>query len=248
MKALSSFRATVCFALDLSLIRSPASLCPRARLCFSAYQRPVGGNASLLFIWLWVSRNLVGWSLPGCGFLPFACFPYFWYRPTLQWNWSRGREATESSGSADRSRALCSNVISITLTESLEGSNDDLTFLSRLPVGFFFFMKTNAMKMQVWLSEKWLLMVCLKTKQALLTKPWSLCLFPLWCHCVFVVFSLKKKDSENFISWDFIWFQESVENESSLTWGFVMALRESFLLCGSVPPLCSLILSPRVQR
>lgn len=40
--------------------------------------------------------------------------------------------------SADRSRALCSNVISITLTESLEGSNDDLSFLSRLPVGFFF--------------------------------------------------------------------------------------------------------------
>lgn len=67
---------------------------------------------------------------------------------------------------------------------------------------------------------------------------------------VFLLFSVwkKKKRSRNFISWDFIWFQESVENESSLTWGFVIALRESFLLCGSVPPLCSLILSPGVQR
>lgn len=32
------------------------------------------------------------------------------------------------------------------------------------------------------------------------------------------------------MSWDFIWFHDSVENELSLTWGFIIALRESFLL------------------
>jgi hypothetical protein len=72
-----------------------------------------------------------------------------------------GRAAQASSGSTDRSQALCSDVISITLAESLEGSNDDLSFLSRLPVGIFtytytryIYTHTSVMKLQALLLEK----------------------------------------------------------------------------------------------
>lgn len=89
-----------------------------------------------LFISLWISGNLwrrVFWWWY-CSHL--RVFSYFWDRPilsplpVLQWNWSKG-ERNAGVGSAVRSPTLCSDVISVAITQAdsiEEFSEDDLTF------------------------------------------------------------------------------------------------------------------------
>lgn len=136
---------TVCFALDLSPIRSPASLLSQSSAVFFCLSKASGGKCSSPVCGfpgtLWVGAFLVVAFSHLHAFLISGIDPPWNHFPRC--TGAEGGEATESSGSADGSRALCSNVISITLTESLEGSNDDLSFLSRLPVGFFFFFYEN---------------------------------------------------------------------------------------------------------
>lgn len=91
-----------------------------------------GGKKCLpVFIYLWISRDLVVWSLPDRGFSLICLFslisdidPSCSHFVKLE-----QREKYKSTGSAVRSQTLCSDIISITLTDRIEDSpNDDLTF------------------------------------------------------------------------------------------------------------------------
>lgn len=107
------------------------------------------------------------------------------------------------------------------------------------------------MKMQALLLEKTNVYCAFKNKASIANqtlKPLLDFLYDVTLFLFCFVFSSLKNDWGSFMSWDFIWFHDSVENELSLTWGFIIALRESFLLWGAALPLCSLILSPEVQR
>lgn len=70
MKALSSFRATVCFALDLSLIRSPASLLSQSSAVFFCLSKASGGKC------LSTVHLVVGFQEP-CGLEP----SWLWLSP-----------------------------------------------------------------------------------------------------------------------------------------------------------------------
>lgn len=86
------------------------------------------------------------------------------------------------------------------MTESLEGSNDDLTFLSRLPVGFFFYENKCHENASVIVGE----MIAdgvFKNKASIANQTLKSLFISFMMSLCFCCFQFeKKKDSENFIS------------------------------------------------
>lgn len=232
MKSLSSFYHTIVLALILSFILSGASLLFQQCTIFSAYRKPLEKKmppSIHLFVdfqgpcgvepsWLWFSLICLFSHISG---IDPPCIHFV----KLE---QRG-EKYKSTGSAVRSQTLCSDVISITLTDSIEDSpNDDLMFSFEVASPQHVFWNYFFSK-------------CYKNKN--ITNQSLTPLFDFFYGVAVIFFFNLENDAGNFISLGFYfisrfcwkWVGPKVGFYNRTMWII------SSLEAGSSPPLCSLI-------